>query len=33
MIHRLLISKENSSFVIILSLNYESARHDKWWRK
>jgi hypothetical protein len=30
---RLLISKDISSFIDGVSLNYESAPHDKGWRK
>jgi hypothetical protein len=29
----LLISKDISSVVVGVSLNYESAPHDKWWRE
>jgi hypothetical protein len=32
-VRRLLIPKDISSFIGSLSLNYESAPHDKWWRE
>jgi hypothetical protein len=32
-VRHLLISKDISSSIVSLSLNYESAPHEKWWRE